>query len=212
MAPPTASSRKTIIFKEAARLFREKGYNGSTLRDLASRAGVQGGSIYHHYSSKQEILFMIMEWTMTMLIDKVRQAIDGETRPLEKLRRAIQAHIEFHTVDTDETYVADSELRSLEPANYEKIVALRDSYEAIFRTIMEEGIAREELQIGDVSLTAKALLQMCTGISAWYRPGGEKAIGEIAGHYIDLFFWGACRGRQPEPPEAAAGWQPSISR
>ncbi|MDP3479917.1 MAG: TetR/AcrR family transcriptional regulator [Desulfoprunum sp.] len=192
----SASSRKTIIFKEAARIFREKGYNGSSLRDLAKRAGVQGGSIYHHFSSKQEILYMIMECTMTTLILNVRQAIEGVERPLDRLRKAIQFHIEYHTIDTDETYVTDSELRSLEPANYTKIVALRNRYERVFREIMAEGLARGEMHIDDVNLASKALLQMCTGISYWYTPAGEKSISDIAKQYIDLFFWGICRGKQ----------------
>ena len=206
--PATASSRKTIIFKEAARLFREKGYNGSTLRDLAKRAGVQGGSVYHHYASKQEILFMIMEYTLTMLILKVRQEIEGETKPLAKLRRAIQFHIEYHTVDTDETYVTDSELRSLDQSNYKKIVTLRNNYEMIFREIMEAGNAQGEMHIDDVKLASKALLQMCTGISYWYTPGGDKSIRDIADYYISLFFWGICREKQERPASVPDTPQP----
>jgi len=72
---PAITSRKEIIFREAARLFKEKGYNSSTLRGLANKAGIKGGSIYHHYSSKQEILYLIMEYTMTNLINRVQLAI-----------------------------------------------------------------------------------------------------------------------------------------
>lgn len=188
----TISTRKTIIFREAARLFREKGYSGSTLRELAKRAGVKGGSIYHHFNSKQEILFMIMEYTMSNLITKVSQEIEGVESPLAKLRNAIGVHVEYHTVDADETYVADAELRSLEVTNYKKIVKMRDRYEGIYKEILQEGIDKGEINLDNVTLASRALLQMCTGISSWYNPEGPLTIKEIADRYVDLFFHGVC--------------------
>lgn len=186
------STRKITIFKEAARLFREKGYNGSSQRELADRAGLQGGSIYHHFSSKQDILYAIMEDTMRGLLHKVRRAVAEETSPLEKLKKAVRAHIEYHTEDRDETYVADAELRSLEEANYQQITRMRHDYEQIFRDIIDEGLQAGCMKVDDVLLATKALLQMCTGISYWYSPEGRKPIGEIADQYVELLLWGVC--------------------
>ena len=195
MSTKTISTRKTIIFREAARLFREKGYSGSTLRELAKRAGVKGGSIYHHFNSKQEILFLIMEYTMSNLLTKVSQEVNEVESPLEKLRGAIRVHVEYHTVDADETYVADAELRSLDVTNYKKIVKMRDRYERLYKEILQEGINKGELNVANVTLSSRALLQMCTGISYWYNPEGPLSIKEIADSYVDLFFHGVC-GKQ----------------
>ncbi len=184
------SSRKTIILREAARLFREKGYSGTNLRELAKSSGVQGGSIYHHFSSKQEILFQIMEYTMTILINKVQDTIKNEKNPFEGLRNAIRFHIEYHTIDTNETFVTDSELRSLEPANYKKIIAMRNKYEQIYIQLMKQGIESGEMNIDNVKLMVRALLQMCTGVSYWFKPNGTLTINDIAEKYIELFFWG----------------------
>jgi len=191
-AATAQSSRKDIIFREAARLFRERGYSGSTLRGLASRSGVKGGSIYHHYSSKQEILYTIMAHTMTNLINGLRLAVKDETDPLQKLRKAIIFHIEYHTVDINETYVADAELRSLEPDNYKKIVEIRNNYEGIYREILLEGKQSGRIRIENVKIGSRALLQMCTGISYWFNPDGEQSISEIAENYVRLFLWGVC--------------------
>ncbi|MCG8471345.1 MAG: TetR/AcrR family transcriptional regulator [Desulfobacterales bacterium] len=196
MNSATISTRKTIIFREAARLFRTKGYSGSTLRELAKRAGVKGGSIYHHFNSKQEILFMIMEYTMTNLITKVSQEIEDVESPLEKLRNAIRVHVEYHTVDADETYVADAELRSLEVTNYKKIVKMRDHYEKLYKEMLEEGIAKGEIRLENVTIASRALLQMCTGISYWYNPEGPLTIKELADSYVDLFFHGVCEKKE----------------
>ncbi|MBU1568295.1 MAG: TetR/AcrR family transcriptional regulator [Proteobacteria bacterium] len=186
------TTTKALIFKEAARLFREKGYNGSTQRQLADRVGVQGASIYHHFPSKQGILYAIMEYTMTSLLQKVRCEMLDASSPEAKLRKAIKVHIEYHTVDRDETYVADAELRSLEAENFKKIVAMRVAYEQIFRDILSEGVQEGVMRIGDVSLATKALLQMCTGISYWFSPGGRRSIDEIADQYVELFLFGIC--------------------
>ncbi len=185
-----AASRKTIILREAARLFHEKGYMGTTLRELARCSGVQGGSVYHHFSSKQEILYQIMEYTMTILINKTRDAVKGETDPFEQMRKAIRFHIEYHTVDVHETYVTDAELRSLSPADHGKIIVMRDEYERIYHAILKQGIENGKMKIDNVKLAARGLLQMCTGVSYWFDPGGSLSISEIADRYIDLFFWG----------------------
>lgn len=184
------STRKTSILREAACLFREKGYNGSTLRQLATRVGIKGGSIYHHFASKQEILFMIMKYTMGNLIQRVRQEIENEQGVLDKLRSAMRCHIEYHTIDADETYVTDAELRSLSADNYKIIVGMRNNYEAVYRDILREGRATGVMEITNLSITSRALLQMCTGISLWYRPDGPLTINEIEDTYMDLF----CRG------------------
>jgi len=189
---PAITSRKEIIFREAARLFKEKGYNSSTLRGLANKAGIKGGSIYHHYSSKQEILYLIMEYTMTNLINRVQLAIKDETDPLQKLRKAITFHIEYHTIDTNETYVTDAELRSLDVENYKKIVKMRNTYEKIYRDILLEGNATEQMRIDNIKTASRALLQMCTGVSYWFNPNGKQPISQIAENYVELFLWGIC--------------------
>lgn len=199
MASSPIPSRKNVIFKEAARLFREKGYRASTLRELARRAGVQGGSIYHHFASKQDILYMIMEFTMTNLLTKLRQEVATETNPLEQLKKAIIFHIVYHTVDTDETFVTDSELRSLELANYKEIVSMRRAYENIFRNIMKNGNSQGCMAIEDIPLASKALLQLCTGISCWFTPDGKMSITNIAEKYVELICWGVCGKASPLP-------------
>ena len=201
------SSRRDIIFREAAGLFREKGYSGSSLRALADRAGVKGASIYHHFSSKQEILFTIMEYTMNNLIQNVQQVIAGESDPLEQLRKAVAFHIEYHTIDLDETYVADAELRSLEEENYKIIVKMRDDYEGVFRQILQAGQKTGLIHVDDVTIATRALMQMCTGTSYWFNPEGRLSVAQVADRYIDLIFWGLCGKTGQERKQSSCGAQ-----
>lgn len=187
-------TRKEIIFREAARLFREKGYSGSTLRNLADRAGIKGGSIYHHFGSKQEILFAIMAKTMTELLENIRKIMSDDSGSLTRLHKVVDCHIRYHTSNRDETYVTDAELRSLEPDNFRTIVTMRDQYEETVRKILREGNDSGTMNISDIDTASRALLQMCTGISYWFNPAGRQSIDEIVHNYLELFLWGV-RGR-----------------
>ncbi len=184
------SPRKLIILKEAAKLFREKGYNASTLRELAKRSGVKGGSIYHHFSSKQDILYQIMDYTMTNLLFRLDEKINLETDPLKKLKEAVKFHIEYHVNETEETFVTDTEIRSLEKKNYNKIIKKRVSYEKKFIEIFNQGNATEDMNIKNVKIAVMAVLQMCTGVSYWYKRDSLYSIDEIADQYISFICWG----------------------
>ncbi|MCP3921879.1 MAG: TetR/AcrR family transcriptional regulator [Desulfobacterales bacterium] len=184
------SPRKHIILKEAASLFREKGFMASTLRELAKRSGVQGGSIYHHFSSKQEILYQIMDYTMTSLIYKLDAEIKDIKDPLKKLRKAIKFHIEYHVTDTDETFVTDTEIRSLDNENLEKIQEKRSVYEGKFIKILNNGNSAKTMAISNTKIAAMAILQMCTGVSYWYKKDSHLKIDDITEQYVNFICWG----------------------
>jgi len=186
---PIKPMRKEIILQEAARLFRQKGYMAATLRELADRSGIKGGSIYHHFSSKQEILHEIMAFTLTNLF-ALEEETARERNPIEKIRKAIRFHIEYHINNLNETLVADTELRSLTAENYREIIKMRRRYENLFIEILREGMQQQIIKIGDVKLAALAILQMCTGVSYWFKQDGPLSVQEIADSYVDLICWG----------------------
>ena len=187
---PEINSRKEIILQEAAHLFREKGYLASNLRELAKRSGIQGGSIYHHFASKQEILFQLMDNTMSDMIDKLSAQLASTDCPLEQLRRTAHFHIEYHITGPDQTYITDDELRNLEPDNYRKVVAKRDRYQHLIEGVFRAGKERQNWDVSNIKLYSRALIQMCAGVSTWFRFDGPLSIAEIADQYTDLL----CRG------------------
>lgn len=185
-----ANSRKTEILDQAAHLFREKGYAASTLRGIAKKCGVKGGSIYYHFSSKQEILYQIMEQVMAELIYRVNEGIKTIVDPVEKIRMAVTIHIKYHVTNLDKTYVTDSEIRSLTVENYKRIIKQRRDYENIFQKILEEGVQVGFMGNIDVKMTAFAILQMCTGVSYWFKEEEPLAVDEIINRYFDFICWG----------------------
>jgi len=187
------ASRREIILQEAAHLFREKGYLAANLRELARRAGIQGGSIYHHFASKQEILFELMDHTMNDMIARLTERLADAGSPLEQLRRTVHFHIDYFVTGPDQTYITDDELRNLDPANYLKVIAKRDRYQQLVEEILAAGKREHGWRLDEPKLYTRALLKMCSGVATWFRPDGELSIDQIATAYADLL----CNGLQP---------------
>lgn len=178
--------RRMMILRQAAKMFHERGYQGSNLRELARRCGIQGASIYHHFSSKQEILHEIMNYTMTTLIEQVKETIDSLENPLEKLESAIRFHIQYHIKNPHITHVTDSELHNLDREYYEHIIRKRDEYEGIFHRMLTEGIAAGLIQVDNISLARIAILQMCTAVNIWFREDGPLTMNQVAEVYTQF--------------------------
>ena len=188
--PEAKNSRKQIILKEAARLFREKGYLASNLRELAKRAGIQGGSIYHHFSSKQDILFQLMDNTMTDMVSSLTSQLATVPTPILKLQLLFSFHIEYIIYGPDETYITDDELRNLDEDNYRLVVAKRDAYQHLFEQVLLDGRDQLGWQVTEHKLVARAIIQMGPGVARWYKPGGPLSIAQIADQYAELFVKG----------------------
>ena len=189
IANTSIAPRKEVIMREAAYLFRRKGYSATTLRELAKRAGIQGGSIYHHFASKQEIVFKIITETMAELLH-VQNVIEKEQNPVEKLRKAVRFHLGLTKDKPDEMHITDAELWFLSKPQLEIVVGQRMAYNKIYFQIIEEGTRRKLMNVNNLKLATTAILQMLTGISYWFKEDGPFTILEIADEYINIMLWG----------------------
>jgi len=117
------------IRKAGLRLIFEHGYAAMSLRQLAAAVGIQAGSLYNHISTKQELLFDLVQDHINELLRQLDLALQGKQRPAEKLSAFVAFHVTYHMTKKREVFIANSELRSLEPKNYEAIVALRGACE-----------------------------------------------------------------------------------
>ena len=161
------------IRKAGVRLIFEQGYEAMSLRQLAAEVGIQAGSLYNHISTKQELLFELVQDHINDLLRQLDLALEGKTDPVERLRSFVAFHVTYHMTRKREVFIANSELRSLEPKNYDAIVKLRGAYEARLAGILAEGVAEGVFEIVDVQVATFAILALLTGLCAWYRPGGR---------------------------------------
>src|ERR1700747_3504140 len=168
------------IRKAGLRLIFEHGYEAMSLRQLAAEVGIQVGSLYNHISTKQELLFDLVQDHINELLRQLDLALEGKQGPVEKLRAFVAFHVTYHMSRKREVFIANSELRRLEPKNYNAIVALRSAYEQRLAGILAEGVSEGVFEVVDVQVATFAILALLTGLCAWYRPGGrltKEAIG-----------------------------------
>ena len=170
-------------------LFYKRGFQATTLRDIAAKVGIQVGSLYNHIASKGELLFEIMETVMLDLLED--QRVVAETPDVvERMRLLVYHHVKFHGERAEEVFVGNSELRSLSRAQRTRVVALRHEYEQMFQDELEDGIRQGKFLPVDVQITAYGILAMTTWVSAWYSSHGRLSLEEIAEIYTAMVLRG----------------------
>jgi AcrR family transcriptional regulator len=196
------SSTRTgeTVYQASVDLMFERGYHGTSLRDVARAVGVQMSSLYYYHESKQALLVAIMGKTTTDLIAVVTEAMEQASSPRERLIAGIRAHVMFHATRRKENFIADSEIRSLEKDERVAIVALREQYEQLYSDVLEEGRASGAFVVDDVSITLAGLFAMLNGVATWYRPRGRLSLEEIADQYCAIFLNGIAARRAPIKP------------
>lgn len=175
------------IRRAAVRLIYRQGFAAMNLRDLAAEVGIQPSSLYNHIASKQALLFDMMQEHMQTLLDSTDAALEAAgTGFMDRLRAFLGHHVLYHMERRQEVYIANFELRALDPPNYRQIVALRQDYEVRLMALLEEGVTLGELEIGDIPVTAYAMLAMLTGICTWFRPNGRLEKAELVALHAEL--------------------------
>lgn len=153
--------------------FYEIGYGGTSVRTIAVQANVTVAALYHHFSSKNDILLTIMQQVMNSVLADARAALDDAgTDPVDRFRAIIGAQVRYHTSHQKEAFVANSELRSLEPVARTLVVGLRDEHENMFLQAITDGVRSGDFHVPDPEQATRAVLAMCTAVSSWFRPGG----------------------------------------
>lgn len=182
-------TRETIL-EAAAQVFRQKGFHGASMQDIAKAVSLQKASLYHHVSSKQEILLALLDRALELLLQRI-SVISNQNIPADqKLREMIRAYLQILTENTDLSAVLLFEHRSLERKQHARHVPNRDKFEALWRGVLQEGVAAKLFQCDDPALTARAILGIMNWTITWYRPNGSLEIDEIADHYSKLLLNG----------------------
>jgi acetoacetyl-CoA synthetase len=175
------------ILNAALEAFAEKGYHGTTTRQLAERSGLSVPGIYHHYRSKQDILFDLMMVIIDELIDRSHQALDSaEDQPREQFDAMVESLLRFHMYRQRGAVVSTSELRSLEPENRAKYVARRDEQQRMLDRIITAGVDSGEFATPFPADASRAIASLCVGVASWYRPDGQYSVETLLEHYVTI--------------------------
>ena len=178
-----ADSRLPLLLDESARLFRERGYEGTTVRDIARAAGILPGSIYAHFATKDELLRAVYVRGVEQVTHSVEQAISAHQEPWARLEAACVAHLEAILRDDDYAQVVVRVRPSDAPGVQADLVVLRNSYEALFSGLIKalplaRGVDRPALRL--------MLMGALNWSQTWYREGGRFHPRVIARKFVSL--------------------------
>ena len=173
-------SARGKLLQTAAHLFRNKGFERTTVRDLASAVGIQSGSIFHHFKSKDEILQAVMEQTIRYNTALMRAALAEAGSVRERLRALIRCELQSIMGGTGEAMaVLVYEWRSLSAQGQAQVLALRDIYEHLWLEVL--GQAKDAGYIrGDVFITRRFLTGALSWTTTWFRAEGGMSLDELA--------------------------------
>jgi AcrR family transcriptional regulator len=188
MVEPT---RRQEIEDAASLLFREHGYSGTSVRDIARAVDIQGASLYAHVSSKQEVLWSIVERTASRFeaaADLVEAADPGSQvlGPGPHFAALVRGHVGVVTDDIERASVFVHEWSRLDRGRRDEIARRRDAYEDRFRIALARGVESGDFAAVDPVPTAAFILSALNGVVVWYRPDGRLGADDIADAYAEL--------------------------
>jgi len=188
------------IVAAAAKVFRSKGYHAATVRDIAEAVGILKGSLYHHFESKEALLYLVVKEPIAQMFRTIAEIADSDLSPTEKLRRAIAAHLEAFDRHYPHLFVYLRERESVKRRFREMIGFSPKDYERCWQQILREGLERGEFRADlDVQVTSYGLLGMLNWAYKWYDPQGRLNVKEVAREFTGLALGGISASTHTAP-------------
>jgi TetR/AcrR family transcriptional regulator, cholesterol catabolism regulator len=184
MATPTLQrSTAQAIREEAARLFFERGYDATTLRQVAAAVGLKVGSLYNHIDSKEDLLLQVMGGIIDDLLELQQEALNREGDAIEKLRAVLDCHIRFHAERAQEVFIGNAELRSLPAEARSLVVDKRSRYEQVIQSLIEDAGKAGLASVLDARIHTYSFVAQATHIAGWFKPEGRMTLDELVAMY-----------------------------
>lgn len=205
-APPRPRRKSEIsrgqILDAAARMLRRQGYGNTTLRRIAAVAGIQAGSIYYHFASKDEIMDAVLERGVRAVYEGVRDRLaalpDGASHP-QRIETAVTAHLEALLSHGDYTSASIRTYGEVPEAFQQKSQPLREAYMDLWQDLLSaaqaDGAIRADL---DTHVLRPLLLGSLNWSVEWYDPT-QRPVREIAAQAVDMLFHGVLPQKENQP-------------
>jgi AcrR family transcriptional regulator len=191
----TEESRQSTferLVDAAAALFSQKGYAAASTREIAGILGIRKASLYYHIENKEDLLYAICKSSLEQIRCDVAAALENVKDPLERTRTLVRAHIESLVRDQVAHSVAVGEMHALSGARLKEVIALRDAYEELVRSVLQDarkaGVLRDDIGVKYLCLI---LLGLLNRVEMWYRRDGALSPDQLARVFEAIFLTGA---------------------
>ena len=180
-----AKLTKPKISEIALHLFAERGYAAVSMRQIASKVGLQAGALYNYFPDKQTILADLLINHMENLLQTWHKQKLPQ-KPDKLLEFFVDFHIEYHLNRPEEVFIAYMELRNLNPDNFQKIEKLRNRYERILSEILTVRVNKNLFSCENTKVTSLAIIGMLKEVHTWYKKGGKISVPEMKSIYREI--------------------------
>ncbi|MFC9875932.1 TetR family transcriptional regulator [Nocardia salmonicida] len=186
MTEARSDATRARLLGAAIAAFAEKGFHGTTTRDIAAAAGLSPAAVYVHHKSKEELLYLISRSGHEETLDLVLKAVESSGEPATALRNVVHAFAVHHARGHTGARIVNYELSALTPEHYAEILDIRHRIDREIRGLVERGVAAGDFDTASPRMAAVALLSLGIDIARWYRDEGEWSPEDIAAAYADM--------------------------
>ena len=191
--PPREQVTASIL-DAAILLFATRGYEATTMQDVAAKVGMTAPALYYYFDSKQRLLFEVIELNMERFAGNVDAMLaSAPASPTEELRTFVRTHLEFQLERVDRARIYNAMflgtgalLGALSPRQRSEIKTLQTRVRDRLKAVLERGVARKEFIVRDMMVTSMGILAMGEFAAAWFEPGGRLTVAEVAEQYAEL--------------------------
>ena len=181
----TITARERLI-NAAVEAFAEKGFAGTTTRDIASRAGMSPAAVYVHHDSKESLLFTVSLDGHKGALRMIEAAARSSDDPIERLRTMVYEFSLWHAENSRVGRIVQYEYHALTPEHRAEVATYRRSIERAMQDALADGVSQGVLEVGDVPGTAFSVLSLGVDLVRWFEPGGSRSGHELATLHADL--------------------------
>jgi TetR/AcrR family transcriptional regulator, cholesterol catabolism regulator len=195
--PRDSEAKLEHILRHAARIFAEQGFEGASIREISRATGISLAGLYYYFESKQGLLYLIQNNTFTLILERLRERLNGVLNPEARLRILVQNHIGYFLTHPNEMKVLSHEDEALEEPFREKVAEIKRRYYALAREILD-AVASDGLAPGlNPRIAVLSLFGMMNWTYKWHRAGVDPGGDEMTDAIVGIFLHGVLPTSEP---------------
>ena len=198
MPRPKTYKRKPEIYRTVARLFARRGYDRTSVRDITRELGMSKSSLYYYFTSKEEVLFNLMDDCMDHALEVIESICRSDLPPTDKIREVFHFYASFYLSDMDRLTLLVNEINALNDPYRDILIAKERRYVQLLRGILNELEQEGELRPVNPSAAVFAFFGMVHWAYRWYRPDGPVTPDQVAHEFLEIFTRGVLKGTGPD--------------
>ncbi|MFO1020960.1 MAG: TetR/AcrR family transcriptional regulator [Planctomycetales bacterium] len=182
--------RQIEIYHRAAQIFHEKGFDATSMSDIAEAVNLTKAGLYYYIDSKEDLLFAIMEYAMSMLQEQVIDPAKGTADPEERLSLILQNHARLVMGNNKTITILTDEMAGLNPKHHKLIISRKRDYFDLVRSTLEELIALKKIKPLNTTVMAYSIFGMLLWLPRWYNPQGNLTCDDVILNLKSLLYGG----------------------